>query len=187
VYPTRPAAPPNRNSNPDRRWYHNILTTYGAWLPGDSRGFRTRHHREHVEGDYKNPPVPGEHGSLEEVSRESLKCSSVSLLPTLRASVGTALLERLEGSGALVVCVAVSAQHVHVLAKMPRGCPRHWLGIAKRHAWFVLRDRGWEGKLWGKRSKQVEISNRQHQLRVYRYVLNHAAAGAWIWKWSDRV
>lgn len=30
-------------------WFHCIATTYGAWLYGDSRGFRTRHHREHVE------------------------------------------------------------------------------------------------------------------------------------------
>jgi hypothetical protein len=37
------------------RWYHIIETTYGAWLYGDQRGFRTRHHREHVDGDDKRP------------------------------------------------------------------------------------------------------------------------------------
>jgi hypothetical protein len=31
--------------------------TYGTWLPGDPKGFRTRHHREHIEGDYKKPPA----------------------------------------------------------------------------------------------------------------------------------
>jgi hypothetical protein len=44
---------------PDGAWYHIMLTTSGDWLYGDARGFRTRHHREHVEGDYKNPPPPG--------------------------------------------------------------------------------------------------------------------------------
>lgn len=39
-------------------WYHIMCHTYGTWLPGDPRGFRTRHHREHVEGDYKSPPHP---------------------------------------------------------------------------------------------------------------------------------
>ena len=43
----------------DFSWYHVVLTTYGAWLPGDPRGFRTRHHREHVPGDYKAPPPVG--------------------------------------------------------------------------------------------------------------------------------
>jgi hypothetical protein len=40
-------------------WYHSITSTYGAWLYGDERGFRTRHHREHVDGDYKSPPPRG--------------------------------------------------------------------------------------------------------------------------------
>jgi hypothetical protein len=40
-------------------WIHFVETVYGAWLYGDARGFRTRHHREHVEGDYKNPPPAG--------------------------------------------------------------------------------------------------------------------------------
>jgi hypothetical protein len=35
-----------------QRWYHVIISTYGGWLHGDPRGFRTRHHRAHVEGDY---------------------------------------------------------------------------------------------------------------------------------------
>ena len=38
------------------RWYHCVSTTYGAWLYGDARGFRTRHHRRHVDGDYKHRP-----------------------------------------------------------------------------------------------------------------------------------
>ena len=37
-------------------WFHCISTTYGAWLYGDARGFRTRHHREHIVGDYRSPP-----------------------------------------------------------------------------------------------------------------------------------
>lgn len=40
-------------------WYHCMGHTYGTWLPGDPRSFRTRHHREHIVGDYKNPPPPG--------------------------------------------------------------------------------------------------------------------------------
>jgi hypothetical protein len=51
--PTSQSGPPD---DPSFAWFHAIITTYGAWLDGDARGFRTRHHREHVEGDYKNPP-----------------------------------------------------------------------------------------------------------------------------------
>jgi hypothetical protein len=29
-------------------WYHIMCNTFGTWLPGDPKGFRTRHHREHT-------------------------------------------------------------------------------------------------------------------------------------------
>ena len=41
------------------RWYHVTCNTYGTWLRGDPRGWRERHHRRHVEGDYKHRPAPG--------------------------------------------------------------------------------------------------------------------------------
>ena len=40
-------------------WFHIIGNTYGTWVRGDPKGFRTLHHREHIEGDYKHPPPPG--------------------------------------------------------------------------------------------------------------------------------
>jgi hypothetical protein len=99
----------------------------------------------------------------------------------LRRVVGMAILERLRGLGALVICISVSGQHIHVLAKMPFNRPRRWMGLAKRHVWFVLRDRGWHGKLWGKRSKPVLVKDRAHQLNVFYYILRHAQQGAWVW------
>ena len=53
--------------------YHLIWGTYGSWLPGDPRGFRTRRHREHVEGDYKHPPPPGLYEGLHAYATDSLK------------------------------------------------------------------------------------------------------------------
>jgi hypothetical protein len=164
-----------------RRWYHIICTTYGAWLYGDARGFRTRHHREHVEGDYKNPPPPGLYADLERRSRESLKRSPVVLPRPLREVIGRAIIERLTGLGALMVCISVGGQHIHLLAKMPFRRARWMMGKAKRHVWFVLRDRGWVGKLWGKRGKELQVRDREHQLNVYHYIMRHAAQGAWVW------
>jgi hypothetical protein len=170
-----------------RRWYHIILTTYGAWLYGDARGFRTRHHREHVEGDYKNPPPPGKYQDREEQSRKSLEHEPPRLSKSLRPVVGVAVKERLETLGATVVCVAVSGQHVHFLAKMIPSQVRDWTGAVKRHAWFVLRERGWSGKLWGKGRKTVPIKDRRQQLNAYQYILDHADEGAWTWRWGQRL
>src|SRR6187200_2543057 len=106
----------------EHRWFHITTHTYGAWLYGDPRGFRSRHHREHVEGDYKNPPrgeAAKEYAEKRERSQESLKQEPVRLPEDMRAIVGAALRERLHYLGAQVLAVSMSATHAHILAKMP--------------------------------------------------------------------
>lgn len=168
------------------QWYHVIVSTYGAWLYGDSRGFRTRHHREHVEGDYKNPPPPGMYADKERRSRELLKQTPVVFPWDFREVVGNAVVEKLEQQGAIVACIAVARQHVHVLAKLPPGKARAFMGVAKKHVWFVLRDRGWAHKVWGKRGKALPVRDRRHQLNVYRYIMDHEKEGAWVWTMLSR-
>src|SRR4051812_22286516 len=53
-------------------WLHVSGSTYGTWLRGDPRGWRSRRHREHCEGDYKNPPPKGEFDEEFERSKELL-------------------------------------------------------------------------------------------------------------------
>src|SRR5947208_4459525 len=101
---------------PGFQWYHLLATTYGAWLYGDARGFRTRHHREHVEGDYQNPPPVGKYAARERRSRDSLRRQKVNIPEELRPIVGRALLEKLQAFDAQVVCLSVSAKHIHILA-----------------------------------------------------------------------
>ena len=49
---------------PNKCWWHVTLSTYGSWLPGDQRGFRSRKHKIHSSGDYKNPPPASETGPV---------------------------------------------------------------------------------------------------------------------------
>src|SRR6516165_1014161 len=116
---------------PEPRWFHLTTHTYGAWLYGDARGFRTRHHREEVEGDYKNPPPPGMYEHKLERSRQLLKQEPVTLSVQWRRVFGAALRDKLQMLGAQLLCVSMSSTHAHVLAKMPPGAvPRDWLGRA---------------------------------------------------------
>ena len=69
-------------------WVHFVETVYGAWLYGDARGFRTRHHREHVEGDYKAPPPAEKYNDRRQRSAASLKQPPVVLEPAWRPIVG---------------------------------------------------------------------------------------------------
>jgi len=68
-------------SAPWNRWFHCIGGTYGSWLPGDPRGFRTRHHREHVEGDYRNPPPAGIYEFRHQGAADSLRFDPVTVRP----------------------------------------------------------------------------------------------------------
>src|SRR5205085_4534152 len=152
----------------DRRWFHVTCHTYGAWLYGDGRGFRTRHHREHVEGDYKNPPPAGKYDAKRRRSMESLKQSPVVLSPAWRPVIGAAVRDRLQDQGAFVLCLSQGGQHLHLLAKLPLGVDaRIWMGLAKKHSAFEAKSQGWQGKLWGKRGKEVRVRDRAHQLNAY--------------------
>jgi hypothetical protein len=87
--------------------------------------------------------------------------------------------------GAFVMCLAQAGQHLHLLAKLPPGAnPRLGMGLGKKHSFFEAKDRGWKGKLWAKRGKELKIRDRRHQLNVYHYILGHEQEGAWIWFWQ---
>ncbi len=170
-----PAQPPR-----EFHWFHVILTAYGAWLPGDPRGFRTRHHREHVEGDYKTPPPRGTYTSKLHRSRALMKQPLVRLDSISREAVGMALVFRLHKQGAFVLAAAVASQHAHLLVKLPARDTRIWIGNAKRHAWYVMRERGWQKKLWAKRAKFTPVNDRQHQYNTLRYIVVHEKQEACI-------
>jgi hypothetical protein len=170
------------------QWFHCTTHTYGAWLYGDPRGYRTRHHREHVEGDYRNPPPPGMYASQFERSNKLLKQNPVTLSPFWRAVVGAAMVEKLLKFDLLLLCLSMSGQHCHLLAKMPGGqVPRQWVGMAKKHSHFIANEKGWTGKLWAVRSKPNPIRDRAHQLNAYNYILRHVHEGAWVWDFRRSV
>jgi hypothetical protein len=160
-------------------WFHFIETVYGAWLYGDARGFRTRRHREHIEGDYKNRRPPDLYAGRLQRSRDALKQPPVVLPPAWRPIIGGTVRDRLVQLGAFVLCVSMSGQHLHLLGKLPCNAdPRIWMGLAKKHSAFEAKALGWRGKLWGKRGKELPVSDREYQLNMYGYILAHAKEGA---------
>ena len=174
---------------PDRstwKWFHLTSHTYGAWLPGDPRGFRTWKQHEHIEGDYKSPPPPGKYDDVFKRSKSLMKQGKVVLPPLWRAITGRAVLEKLLEVQAEVLCLSMSATHLHALARTPPGeFPRKWLGMAKKNASFAAHARGWVGNVWAKRSKPLPIRDRQHQLNTFGYIRKHIKEGAWVWDFRN--
>ncbi len=178
TFPVGPPEPPREFA-----WFHVVLTTYGTWLPGDPRGFRTRHHRQHVDGDYKSPPTE-DYSAKFKYSTSVLKQPPVHVETGLQPILGRAIVERLLKLGAFVLAAAVIETHVHVLVKIPTDQTRHWVGLAKKHAWFELRNAGYRIKLWAKRAKFTPIEDRKHLKNCLRYIVAHHRQGAWVWIWE---
>jgi hypothetical protein len=166
---------------PRRVWFHLIASTYGSWLPGDPRGFRTWHHSEHIEGDYRNPPPEGLYDERQTRAKRLLKQPPIVIPSPLRAVVGTAILEHLHKEDARVLSLAVGGQHCHAQFQWQDSDAREPFGRAKLHAWHALRKHGWTGKLWAQRPKVIRIRDRGHQKNLYHYVLSHRDEGAWVY------
>lgn len=159
--------------------------TYGSWLRGDPRGWRSRHHREHVVGDYKNPPPKGMYDKLFKQSKRLMKRDPVRIERAIRRFVIRSVVERFALDGIQWVVASLGAKHLHVLGKFEDHFPRHWVGLAKKHASHRCRERGIAkegGGLWAKRSRAEPVTGRRHQLRVVEYILDHEREGAVVIK-----
>lgn len=180
-------------------WYHCIAGTYGSWLYGDERGFRTRHHRQHVDGDYRHPPPPGQYAHVQRASRASMRGEAVVLGPQERLVVCRTLARALLDYGVELAEISVGGQHVHLAGCFPAELihsplnlltdgrapvPRHLLGRAKRSAAMALGKTGSRpagGHLWAKRSKIEPIRDTAHQRAVVQYIRRHKQKGAVLW------
>ena len=173
-------------------WYHCTTHTYGSWLRGDPRGWRARHHREDVQGDYKSPPPRGTYDALLEYSKSLMKRDPVRIDRELRQFVVDAIVARLIECRVETQIVSLDSNHLHALIRCPARDPRIVLGIAKQYATAQLKAHGLavglglnlgEGQgLWAKRSHPEPIKNPQHFQKATDYIRDHAARGAVVWE-----
>jgi REP element-mobilizing transposase RayT len=182
--------PSETPTQPWNNWYHIVVHVYGSWLRGDPRGWRARHHREHVDGDYRNPPPKGEYDQLYELSKALMKRDPVRIAAEVRQFVAKAIAEKLVLDNIQTLIVSIDAKHLHVLARFPDHNPRHWIGRAKKHASHSVRQHGLrteEGGLWAKRCHAEPIEDRRHQLKAFGYILDHLKRGARVWRVDRRM
>jgi len=187
-------------------WFHLNGNTYATWIRGDERGWRARHHREHVQGDYRNPPDPSKHASERAYSRTHSE-TPVRLSPDARCVARDALVASLIHQHVEVIACAVDDHHFHILARFvlppkPTGSSpwasstrnqplyafiRHIVGLAKSRAARALSSRSLAspGGVWAKRFKITPISDREHQLATFAYIKSHAPRGAALWTLQD--
>ena len=135
-------------------WYHCIGNTYGTWLRADDRRWRARHHREHVEGDYRHPPPDGAYEDEFRQSRQSMKCDAVVFAPEIRPIVCRLFGDALLFYQVEFVDLSVGAMHFHLLARFtncivesPRPLAvgfRRSSGAYRHTTWTHYRGRCWD-------------------------------------------
>ena len=164
-------------------WYHCMGNTYGTWLPGDPRGFRTQWGREHVAGDYRNPPPKGKYDNLHDAARKRMTRPPVYLSVPQRPLVLDELLKSFRKWHVDVASMSVGRVHYHVLARFPQHNPRHFIGLAKKESSAYLKQRGDapQGGLWGERCECVPVSDLDHFWKAFKYILDHAKQGSAVW------
>jgi hypothetical protein len=160
---------------------HAICTCYGQWPPGDERGFRSRDHRIHSSGDYRNPPPPGEHEGLRRHAQAVMRVSPITLDPRQREIVGAAFVCKLILMKCRPMVVACSATHLHSLHFSMEADALRELGKPKQFASLKLAAPG--GKLWAEGGKIVRVETLTHRDNAFEYILKHAEKeDAWVWR-----
>jgi len=166
-------------------WYHVTGSTYGTWLPGDPRGWRSRWRRERVDGDYKDPPPKDKFKALHERAKRRLTHPRVRFDMHQRRIAGQALVAKLSELGREVLVASMDSVHFHILGRFADGQVRRPVGQAKKDASHILSDHGLRGTVWARKCRPLPITDRSHQVNVFGYVQDHAEKDAWVWTYRE--
>jgi hypothetical protein len=172
-------------------WYHCTGSTYGAWVRGDPRGWRSRKHHEHVEGDYKSPPPRGKFDRQYKHSKKLMTRQRVVFTSEQRAFACSAMVDALVEREVDVGAFCVGAKHWHGLLRF-RNPTKHYaisrdaqtlIGQAKGKTAHSMSKANVisSGGIWAHRSRVRPVKNRFHALKITEYIPDHAKKGAAIY------
>lgn len=166
---------------PDKQWRHVIINTRCSWLHGDRRGFRSRGHRIHSSGDYKNPPPIQEHQGLRRFHQ--FRSGPPVMLPkAVFQTIIRGFVEKLRAEGHRVLAVSISDRHLHALVELPndRSEIRRIIGKCKQRASHAAR-RQLPGGIWSEGGEYKPILDRSHHRNVFNYIRTKQESWALIW------
>lgn len=172
---------------PGLRWRLITINALGSWLHGDPRGFRSRDHRIHSSGDYRNPPPQGEHAGLH-AHRKKSGIKPVRLSVELRPIVGRALVATLAADGWHVLAASVSSDHAHILIELPDDVRtiKAIIGDAKRISSRAIK--AWiAGSVWSAGCDYEPIKDESHQRNAFNYILTKQGSDSWRWSFKENV
>jgi REP element-mobilizing transposase RayT len=162
-----------------------VINRLNSWHHGDQRGFRSRGHRIHSSGDYKNRPPAGEHEGLKQYQSE-ISGEPIDISAALRACVGQTIVAALLGMNNRILAASVGDRHSHIVVEMPIDLPavKRIFGQAKRKSSRSVKDR-LPGSVWGAVGTYKWVKDREHLENAVDYVLYEQGDDAWTWSFRD--
>ena len=158
-----------------------MVNTCCTWLHGDERGFRSRGHRIHSSGDYRNPPPSDEHAGLrgyhERGSRDPVRFDLA-----IRILILGAFVRKLRLLGHRVIAASVGEKHLHVLAELPHDLDeiRRIMGKCKQRASHAVRE-ALPGSIWSEGGEFKWIKDNAHLHNAYNYIRTKQEPGTVVW------
>jgi REP element-mobilizing transposase RayT len=150
--------------------YFLTWTTYGTWLPGDSRGWVNRHR------EVCDPLVAAPSAALESRARGLMKEDPVLLDEHMRQAVDAALREACLEFHWAVHALEVRSNHVHVVVAACDASPGKVMGIFKVRGTQALNALGFGGgdrDRWWTRDGSKRILNSPASVEAaVRYVMS---------------
>jgi REP element-mobilizing transposase RayT len=171
---------------PGMRWRLITFNTLGTWLHGDLRGFRSREHRIHSSGDYRNPPPAGEHSGLLRYQRATSR-APVHLPRALRPVIGASVMQSFKDDGFQVLAISVVSDHVHVVVELPDDVKevKRIVGQAKRRSSRAIKEQI-DGSVWSSGCDYTPKDDRESLAEAVLYVRDRQGEGSWTWSFRDR-
>ncbi len=150
-------------------------------MHGDERGFRSRRHRLHSSGDYKDPPPPGEDAGLHRYHADGAGVP-VNLSLDARVIICEALVLKWQALGYRIIVCSVGERHLQSVVKGPHeyaafikevGRPKQAASHTVRH---LL-----PGTVWAANGGFKPIRGRGHCRNSYKYVRTRQERGTVVW------
>ena len=162
-------------------WQHLVLNTRCSWLHGDPRGFRSRGHRMHSSGDYKNPPPRGEHVALWQY-HQARSAKAVEFEVAVRIRIVCEFVTKMLAMSFRIIACSCGREHLHALAEAPSnyGELRRVIGKCKLRASHAVRDE-LPGGIWAAGFAPEKIRDLGHLRNAYNYIRTKQEPGTVVW------
>jgi hypothetical protein len=172
------------------KWWLVSWTTYGTWLPGDTRGYCTWRGRQYIAPPerYAKPGeskyVAAEHSATRQIA-EALDVEPVHFSVAEKQTAIRAMVDEISGIAIAPAIISVGRWHVHWLCYFGTLEIRKVVGRVKAAATRELNLEGFVGKRpWAKGCNMKSKATRQACRAAYRYIARHDAQECLIYKWK---